>query len=54
MTDDPELQARVIARIPARRMAVPAEIGPLAVLLASAQSDYMTGSVLVIDGGQSA
>jgi 2-deoxy-D-gluconate 3-dehydrogenase len=54
VTGDPELEARVLARIPARRMAAPDEIGPLAVLLASAQSDYMTGSVLVIDGGQSA
>ncbi|BBY83093.1 2-deoxy-D-gluconate 3-dehydrogenase [Mycolicibacterium pulveris] len=51
--ENPELKDRVLQRIPARRMADAAEIGPLAVLLASSQSDYMTGSVLVIDGGQS-
>jgi 2-deoxy-D-gluconate 3-dehydrogenase len=46
-------EARTIERIPARRMASADEIGPLAVLLASPASDYMTGSVLLIDGGQS-
>ncbi len=37
--------------IPAGRVGRPAEIGPLAVWLASASSDYMTGEVFVIDGG---
>jgi 2-deoxy-D-gluconate 3-dehydrogenase len=46
--------AKVVSRIPARRMADADEIGPLAVLLASPASDFMTGSVLVIDGGESA
>ena len=50
---DPTLESRILQRIPARRMADAAEIGPLAVLLGSSLSDYMTGSVLVIDGGQS-
>lgn len=50
---NPELESRILQRIPARRMADASEIGPLAVLLASSQSDYMTGSVLVVDGGQS-
>lgn len=50
---DPAMETRVLQRIPARRMADAAEIGPLAVLLASNRSDYMTGSVLVADGGQS-
>lgn len=47
------LESKVLQRIPARRMATPEEIGPLAVLLASSESDYMTGAVLVTDGGQS-
>lgn len=50
---DTEHEARMIAKVPARRMASADEVGPLAVLLASPVSDYMTGSVLLIDGGQS-
>lgn len=48
---DPELLQRVERRIPARRMAIAAELVPLVALLASDRSDYMTGSVVVIDGG---
>jgi 2-deoxy-D-gluconate 3-dehydrogenase len=38
--------------IPARRAGRPEELGPVVVFLASAASDYMTGSHIVIDGGQ--
>ena len=51
---DAALTDKILRRIPARRMAEPDEIGPLAVLLASAASDFMTGSTLVIDGGHAA
>lgn len=37
--------------IPIGRGGSPHEIGPLAVLLASATSDYITGEVFIIDGG---
>lgn len=37
--------------IPAGRLGNPAEIGPLAVFLASSASTYITGEVFVIDGG---
>lgn len=37
--------------IPVGRTGRPAEIGPLAVWLASSASDYMTGEMFVIDGG---
>jgi NAD(P)-dependent dehydrogenase (short-subunit alcohol dehydrogenase family) len=49
---DPELRARVLARIPLRRVGRPSEIGPLVTYLASEASAFMTGAVLRIDGGQ--
>ena len=39
------------ARIPLRRMGVPDDIARVALFLASGASDYMTGSVVVVDGG---
>jgi NAD(P)-dependent dehydrogenase (short-subunit alcohol dehydrogenase family) len=38
-------------RIPLRRLGVPSELGGLAVFLASEASDYITGEVIVSDGG---
>lgn len=40
-----------IARIPLRRIGVPDDIAKVALFLASSASDYMTGSVVVVDGG---
>jgi 2-dehydro-3-deoxy-D-gluconate 5-dehydrogenase len=61
---DTEAQAAVLAtssilerrlrKIPAGRMADPPEIGPTVCLLSSAASDFITGSVFVIDGGEAA
>jgi gluconate 5-dehydrogenase len=47
----PEFQQEVESRIPMGRLGDPAELGPLAVYLASDASRYMTGALLVIDGG---
>ena len=47
----PELGKAVLEQIPLGRCGEPHEIGPLAVYLASDASSYMTGSVVVIDGG---
>ena len=44
---------RRLRKIPAGRMGRPEEIGPLVCLLASPASDFITGSVLVADGGES-
>jgi 2-deoxy-D-gluconate 3-dehydrogenase len=51
--DSPELLERRTRKIPARRMGQTREIGALACYLASRQSDFVTGSVFVIDGGES-
>lgn len=48
----PESLGRILRRIPAGRMGRPEEVGPLAVFLASAASDFVTGETVVIDGGQ--
>ena len=50
--DDPEVGERLLKKIPLRRVGQPAELGPLLVYLSSDASAFMTGSVLVIDGGQ--
>lgn len=48
----PQLQTEIEATVPMGRLGDPAEIGGLAVYLASDAASYMTGSVLVIDGGR--
>lgn len=50
--ENPELEQKILKTIPARRMADAAEIGPWIVALAGPASDFMTGEVIVIDGGQ--
>lgn len=49
---DPEVLVKRTRRIPARRMADPAEIGPLVCYLVSPLSDFVNGSIFVIDGGE--
>jgi gluconate 5-dehydrogenase len=49
--EKPEMIQQFVSQIPMGRLGEPSEIGPLALYLASDASSYMTGSVLVIDGG---
>jgi gluconate 5-dehydrogenase len=53
LLDNAEFTAWVNKRTPAGRWGEPAEIAGLAVFLASSASDYVTGQMLVIDGGMS-
>jgi 2-deoxy-D-gluconate 3-dehydrogenase len=50
VTSDEFLQA-FISRIPLRRVGVPDDIAKVVFFLASGASDYMTGSLVVVDGG---
>lgn len=45
------LEALIKSRVPKGRVGTPEDIGRLAVFLASEDSDYITGTVIFIDGG---
>lgn len=47
-----DVRADLEAWIPARRMASPSEIAAAFAYLASGEASYVTGTVLVVDGGQ--
>lgn len=49
--DTPEWREAWLSTTPMGRLGEPAEIGPLAVFLASDASSFMTGSNVLIDGG---
>ena len=51
--ESPDLLARRIAKIPSKRMGDSREMGPMVCYLASPLSDFVTGGVFVIDGGES-
>ncbi|HSE04064.1 MAG TPA: 3-oxoacyl-ACP reductase FabG [Methylomirabilota bacterium] len=49
---DEKSRALLLSKVPARRIGEPEEVGALAVYLASAASDFMTGQTVYLDGGQ--
>jgi 2-deoxy-D-gluconate 3-dehydrogenase len=52
--DDIQAGPRIVSQIPLKRVGQPEELGPLIVYLASDAAAFMTGSVVVLDGGQTA
>ncbi len=51
--DDPQYAPWWVDLAPQRRYALPDELGPTIVYMASPASSFMTGAVLVVDGGYS-
>jgi NAD(P)-dependent dehydrogenase (short-subunit alcohol dehydrogenase family) len=50
--DDPEAEARILADIPMRRWGRPEEIAAAAVFLSCDAASFITGEILIADGGQ--
>ena len=50
-TDVNGVVARIMANVPLRRAAKPEEMAGVCVYLASDDSSFMTGAVLMVDGG---
>jgi len=51
LLEDPKALAALNSNIPIGRMGKPSEVAHVAVFLASAEADYITGSTVVVDGG---
>ena len=47
----PEAENKLLTLIPYGRVGEPADIGPVAVWLASDESDYVQGTTVIVDGG---
>ncbi len=50
--EDEKLRKIILRRIPARRVGEPEEVGYLVAFLCSQESNYITGHIYYIDGGQ--
>ena len=51
LLETPDLLKPLLANIPQKRLGKPADVAALAVFLASADADYITGTTSVVDGG---
>ena len=52
--ENPEIHARRVGQVPMGRLTDLRDLGMLAVYLASPASNWMTGQMLYLDGGESA
>ncbi|GCD96761.1 SDR family NAD(P)-dependent oxidoreductase [Embleya hyalina] len=52
LMDDPQARQAWESRIPLGRIAVPEDVAPLAVFLASPAAAHITGTIVQVDGGQ--
>lgn len=50
--DSPAVQKMLVTHVPLQRLASPNEIANMAVFLCSCRSSFITGTVIVVDGGQ--
>lgn len=48
---DPNRSAAILSRIPAGRWGVPEDLAGAVIYLASRASDYVNGTILLVDGG---
>ncbi len=51
LTEQPEILADLLSRVPLRRMAEPAEIAAVMLFLASDAASFITGTTVIADGG---
>ena len=51
LRNDPDRSSQILGRIPAGRWGTPEDFKGVAVFLASAASDYVCGSIYLVDGG---
>ena len=52
--ETPEIHQEIIAQVPQKRMGQPEDVAGLALYLASSASDFTTGTIMLVDGGQMA
>jgi NAD(P)-dependent dehydrogenase (short-subunit alcohol dehydrogenase family) len=52
--ETPEIHKQIIAQVPQKRIGQPEEVAGLVLYLASPASDFTTGAVMLVDGGQMA
>jgi len=52
--ETPEIHKEIIAQIPQKRLGQPEEVAGMALYLASPASNFTTGAVMLVDGGQMA